>query len=241
MSGGIGELNPFRYRSYYLDTETYLYYLQTRYYDPDTGRFISQDSIEYADPETINGLNLYAYCGNNPVMNVDPTGNAWWHWVIAAVVVVALVAATIVTAGGAAAGIAALSAAACGSVAAGASLTTTVLAFASVGAGVALAASGIVATINAIDAAVTTGSLMNGVSSFMNEGESAMWATVTSAVISGLGGYTTYRERIGNSSQMGYMNNSQRGTEKSVLESTRETRWYSNSRYGNKPYIRYVW
>ena len=67
-------MNPFRYRSYYYDTETELYYLQTRYYDPELGRFISQDSIEYADPETINGLNLYAYCGNNPVMNVDPTG-----------------------------------------------------------------------------------------------------------------------------------------------------------------------
>ncbi len=67
-------LNPFRYRSYYYDTETELYYLQTRYYDPELGRFISQDSIEYAEPETINGLNLYAYCANNPVMNIDPTG-----------------------------------------------------------------------------------------------------------------------------------------------------------------------
>ena len=70
----IGNLNPFRYRGYYYDTETELYYLQTRYYDPETGRFITIDGIEYLDPETINGLNLYAYCGNNPVMNVDPTG-----------------------------------------------------------------------------------------------------------------------------------------------------------------------
>ncbi len=74
ITSGIGVLNPFRYRSYYYDTETELYYLQTRYYDPELGRFISQDSIEYAAPETINGLNLYAYCGNNPVMNIDPTG-----------------------------------------------------------------------------------------------------------------------------------------------------------------------
>ncbi|MDE6849775.1 MAG: RHS repeat-associated core domain-containing protein, partial [Clostridia bacterium] len=72
ITSGIGVLNPFRYRGYYYDTETELYYLQTRYYDPEVGRFISQDSIEYADPETINGINLYAYCGNNPVMNVDP-------------------------------------------------------------------------------------------------------------------------------------------------------------------------
>ena len=74
----IGNLNPFRYRGYYYDTETDLYYLQTRYYDPEVGRFISRDAIEYADPETIIGLNLYAYCKNNPIMNVDPTGT--WDW-----------------------------------------------------------------------------------------------------------------------------------------------------------------
>ncbi len=70
----IGNLNPFRYRGYFYDTETELYYLQTRYYDPEVGRFITIDGIEYLDPENINGLNLYAYCGNNPVMRVDPTG-----------------------------------------------------------------------------------------------------------------------------------------------------------------------
>ncbi len=86
----IGNLNPFRYRSYYYDTEFKLYYLQTRYYDPEVGRFISQDGIEYADPETINGLNLYAYCGNNPVMNVDPDGRFFW-WIFLAVVTVSLV------------------------------------------------------------------------------------------------------------------------------------------------------
>ena len=70
----VGNINPFRYRSYYYDAETKLYFLKTRYYDPEVGRFISVDGIEYLDPETINGLNLYAYCGNNPVMNVDPNG-----------------------------------------------------------------------------------------------------------------------------------------------------------------------
>ena len=48
--------------------ETGLYYLQTRYYDPEFGRFISPDSTKYLDPTTINGLNLYSYCLNNPVM-----------------------------------------------------------------------------------------------------------------------------------------------------------------------------
>ena len=55
-----------------------MYYLQTRYYDPSIGQFISPDSPEYLDPETINGLSLYAYCNYNPVMNVDPTGTEWW-------------------------------------------------------------------------------------------------------------------------------------------------------------------
>ena len=71
---GIAAINPFRYRGYYLDDETGLYYLNARYYDPEIGRFISADSIAYLAPESINGLNVYAYCGNNPVMNVDPTG-----------------------------------------------------------------------------------------------------------------------------------------------------------------------
>ena len=101
----IGNINPFRYRGYYYDKALKLYYLVTRYYDPVVGRFISQDSFEYADPDTINGLNLYAYCANNPVMNVDPTGK--WSWrgfwnVLAAVAIVAAVTAlTVVTAGAA--------------------------------------------------------------------------------------------------------------------------------------------
>ena len=66
--------NPFRYRSYYFDVETDLYFLKTRYYDPEIGRFITIDDITYLLPDTINDLNLYAYCGNNPVMNVDPFG-----------------------------------------------------------------------------------------------------------------------------------------------------------------------
>ena len=54
--------------------ETGLYYLQTRYYDPEIGRFISPDSTKYLEPIEINGLNLYTYCYNNPVMLTDPSG-----------------------------------------------------------------------------------------------------------------------------------------------------------------------
>ena len=68
-------MNPIRYRGYYYDEETGLYYLQSRYYDPEVGRFINADDVDYIEPETLMGCNLYAYCGNNPVMYVDPTGN----------------------------------------------------------------------------------------------------------------------------------------------------------------------
>ena len=80
----LGNLNPFRYRSYFYDTETELYYLNTRYYDPVYCRFINMDSFDYADPEQLNGLNLYAYCLNNPVMFVDEFGH--FPWLILAVV-----------------------------------------------------------------------------------------------------------------------------------------------------------
>ena len=56
----LANLNPFRYRSYYYDTETNLYFLKTRYYDPEIGRFMTIDDISYLDPDSINGLNLYA-------------------------------------------------------------------------------------------------------------------------------------------------------------------------------------
>ena len=68
--------NPFRYRRYYYDTETGLYYCNARYYDPQTGRFISADSTDYLDPNHMNGMNLYAYCINNPVMYSDPAGRS---------------------------------------------------------------------------------------------------------------------------------------------------------------------
>ncbi len=102
-TNGIGEINPIRYRGYYWDAEFSLYYLQSRYYSPELCRFISQDSIEYLDPESINGLNLYAYCKNNPIMYADPTGHMpeWLKWVLAGVAIVAAIALTVVTMGAA--------------------------------------------------------------------------------------------------------------------------------------------
>ena len=80
----IGELNPYRYRGYYWDKETGLYFLNTRYYDPTCGRFISSDDVSYIDPETIGGTNLFAYCNNNPVMFTDETGtkSKWFQWAV---------------------------------------------------------------------------------------------------------------------------------------------------------------
>ena len=73
----MGELNPFRYRGYYFDQESGLYYLNSRYYDPEIGRWVSPDNtetmLEHLD-DSIFATNLYAYCLNNPVNYFDPTG-----------------------------------------------------------------------------------------------------------------------------------------------------------------------
>ena len=72
---GISKKDHIRYKGYIYDEETKLYYLISRYYDPEIGRFISQDSVEYIEPSSISGLNLYVYCGNDPINMYDPSGN----------------------------------------------------------------------------------------------------------------------------------------------------------------------
>ena len=71
----IGNLNPFRYRSYYQDTETGLYYLMSRYYDAVTHRFINADGYFQAGTSILDG-NTFAYCANNPIYSSDPTGSS---------------------------------------------------------------------------------------------------------------------------------------------------------------------
>ena len=186
---GIANLNPFRYRGYYYDTETGFYYLQTRYYDPDICRFISADDLEIlGDLASVVGqLNLYAYCGNNPIMFVDPTGTEWWHWALGAVVVISLAVLTRVTAGGFAAGMSALMFASYGL--ATASTATSILAFATVAAGTTLAASAVVAGIDSATVFYSGGNLKDASDVFMQQGEGALYATFSAGLVGAFNGY----------------------------------------------------
>ena len=92
--------NPFTYRGYYYDSELGMYYLQSRYYDPAIGRFINADTSINANGDIL-GFNMFAYCGSNPVMGFDPTGE--WNWrmfwdiVVTAVSIVAGMSVTAAT------------------------------------------------------------------------------------------------------------------------------------------------
>ena len=72
----MANANPFRYRGYYYDADTGLYFCNARYYSPKWRRFISPDSTSYIDPEAVNGLNLYCYCNNDPINYCDPSGHS---------------------------------------------------------------------------------------------------------------------------------------------------------------------
>ena len=73
MASNIGASNPLRYRGYYYDQETGFYYLQSRYYDPITGRFLNADVL-LSTGQGVLGYNMFAYCNNNPVLFMDSLG-----------------------------------------------------------------------------------------------------------------------------------------------------------------------
>ena len=106
--GSLATSNPIRYRGYYFDTETSLYYVSSRYYDPEIGRFINSDDIDYlgADGSPLS-YNLFAYCMNNPVNRFDVNGNwsmpNWLKVTVGAVALAGAIALTVATGGGAAA------------------------------------------------------------------------------------------------------------------------------------------
>ena len=82
-NNNVSKYNPFIYKGYYYDEEIELYYCNTRYYSPEIGRWISIDDVDYLDPESISGLNLYCYCMNDPINYCDPSG----HFTIAALLI----------------------------------------------------------------------------------------------------------------------------------------------------------
>ena len=91
MASTLGAANPLRYRGYVYDTETGLYYLTSRYYNPVWGRFINADTADVlgASPDKANwDKNLFAYCDNDPVSRKDDGGDLW-DFVIGAAVGVA--------------------------------------------------------------------------------------------------------------------------------------------------------
>ena len=85
QSGSMASTNPLRYRGYYYDSETGFYYLQSRYYDPATRRFINADVYSSTDSSDAISCNMFAYCGNNPTSRSDETGD-FWNFIVGAVV-----------------------------------------------------------------------------------------------------------------------------------------------------------
>ena len=94
-SGDIYELlfrdiSLFKYRGYIYDWDTGFYYLQSRYYDPEVGRFINADGYINGNRDLL-GFNMYAYCGNNPILYIDPNG----EWVSLVLLVATITVAAI--------------------------------------------------------------------------------------------------------------------------------------------------
>ena len=176
QSGAMADINPLRYRGYYYDTETGLYYLQSRYYDASTARFINAD--DYASTgQDFTGTNMFAYCGNNPISRTDTEGSAWWHWALGAAIVVTCAAVVVATAGGALGGILAVAAVSNGFAAA--TTASTIAAAAFIGS----------ATMYTVSA-LTAWSMSSSVSEFNNYG--SWWVVVSAAAGAVIGGGSAY-------------------------------------------------
>ena len=102
-NANVGNLNPYRYRGYRFDSETGLYYLQSRYYNPQWGRFLNADDTNaiICNHEHLMQYNLFAYAFNNPVNRFDDAGfwPGWVNKVLIGTAVIAIAAVLVATAG----------------------------------------------------------------------------------------------------------------------------------------------
>ena len=85
MASTLGATNPLRYRGYVYDQESGLYYLQSRYYDPNIGRFINADALTTTG-QGLLGNNMFVYCLNNPIIMRDPSGLCGYFWNLGGIV-----------------------------------------------------------------------------------------------------------------------------------------------------------
>ena len=91
-SGTLAHINPFRYKGYYYDSDIKMYYCKSRYYVPSWKRWLNADSPKYLDNNDTNNLNLFVYCGNEPIDKYDPIGFFSWGIPILIFSVVAIIA-----------------------------------------------------------------------------------------------------------------------------------------------------
>lgn len=187
----VGNINPIRYKGYYYDVETGLFYLFARYYDPSIMQFISPDEFQYLNQDNISGFHLYAYCNNNPVNYCDPSGHfpQLAKWAIGIGVIGILAIATVATAGIAGVGVGAafaagFSGAAIGVGASGLAVTIAGSAFAGavIGAGIGLVGGGIA---GAIGTGTWNGALEGAANGFM-------MGSITGAISGGIRGGINY-------------------------------------------------
>ena len=152
--------------------------MNSRYYDPQIGRFINADdvSILAEGKDFFNGLNLYVYCGNNPIMNTDESGNKWWDWLLGIVVIVAAIALSVATAG-----IGTIITGALGS-----GLTASII-----GGAIGGAISGAVASFGTSLAIQGISNGFNNIN-WVNVGLSTLTGFVSGAILGGIGGAIKY-------------------------------------------------
>ena len=199
---GVGALNPFRYRGYYMVSNIGLYYLTTRFYDYTTGRFLNADVPSVGIESGFNipeGCNLYSYCLNNPVMYSDETGYSplpWWGKLLIGIgFIVVGAAVTALTAGTGAGFMAAF----------GAALLTSTKAVAvstAISAGIGFAVGGL--TTGTWDGAIN-GMLESAVDGFMWGGIFAGGAQILSAGFKGLAKLGVPTGKTGGIAKTGFM------------------------------------